>query len=147
MRILSLLLFLVSATACGSLPQSPVPNTDFRLSSEALEEGFIVKLENTSANNICIFAGEWPGAVKGGLPGITAGNYVGHTSALPYVEIGEQKFKYARWLSILGHTTAQLKIEPSEVIETTLLYADFADLPEKLVDAELRYPITPLSCR
>ena len=142
------MLFLFSATACGSLPRSPVPDTDFRLSAEFLDEGFVVKLENTSADDICLFEGAWPEAVVGGiLPGVTGGNYVAQTSDRPYVEIGEQKYLYRRTLSGLGKSTYLLKIEPSEVIETTLLYADFADLPEKLVDAELRYPITPLSCR
>ena len=148
MRILSLILFLATATACGCLPGSPVPDTDFRFSAEALDEGFAVKLENTSAENICIYEGAWPVAVTGGiLPGVTGGNYVGHTSSLPYVEIGEQKYLYGRWLSHLGHSSEQLKIKSSEIIETTLPYADFDDLPENLMDAELRYPITPTNCR
>ncbi|MDB2438866.1 hypothetical protein N9W89_09135 [Hellea sp.] len=151
MKVLQILFLLGASTACSachtSSLQSPIPDTDFSLSSEALDKGFSVKLENTSANDICIFAGDWPAAVKGGLPGITAGNYVGHTSALPYIEIGEQKFKYARWLSVLGHSSVQRKIEPSEIIETILLYADFSDLPENRMDAELRYPITALNCR
>ena len=104
MRILSLLLFVGSATACGSLPQSPVPDTDFRLSSEALDESFAVKLKNTSADDICLFEGTWPVAVVGGiLPGVTGGNYVGHTSDRPYVKIGGQKYVYEKWLSHLGH--------------------------------------------
>ena len=152
MRALQLLFILCVTTACSiwdrSLWQSPVSAADYRLSAEALDEGFAVKLENRSAKSICLPFGDWPTVAIGGiLPGVTGGNYVGDTSAAPYVEVGEQKFEYVKRASHLGHSPEQLKIKPSEAIETTLLYADFADLPENLTGAELRYPLVPLSCQ